>query len=168
MPELSGKGPKARSVGGESLPPMILPQHGLTRFLRVRLEVQDGALRWMRPRTLLGIVPLGTLRWAMPLGEVDLLRLRRATPRPVRLASGLLLLAVPLFVLPWWVAVPVMLFGAWVLLVSLGPALEVKTTSGKRHRVAVCFGHQIDADLFIEAVSDFTATRRQGRGSSGA
>ena len=27
------------------LPPMVLPQHGLTRYLRVTLAVEDGVLR---------------------------------------------------------------------------------------------------------------------------
>jgi hypothetical protein len=45
------------------------------------------------------------------------------------------------------------LFGIWVTLVSLGPHLEVGTLSGKRHRVGVCFGHQIDAELYAAAVN---------------
>jgi hypothetical protein len=45
------------------------------------------------------------------------------------------------------------IFGIWVTLVSLGPHLEVGTLSGKRHRVGVCFGHQIDAELYAAAVN---------------
>ena len=34
--------------------------------------------------------------------------------------------------------------------------LEVTTRSGQRHRANVCFSHQLDAELFIEAVTDLS------------
>jgi hypothetical protein len=132
---------------------MVLPQHGLTRYLRVRLEVVDGVLRWERPRTMLGIVPLGISRLGIPLAHVRGLRLRQRAMRPFRLIPGLLLIGLPLFVLPWWAAVPLMVIGVWVTFVSLGPRLEIDTRAGKHHRTGVCPGHQFDADLFIEAVN---------------
>lgn len=137
----------------EHLPPMVLPQHGLTRYLRVRLEVTDGELCWERPRALLGIIPVGVGRLGIPLAQVRGLRLRQPAVRPFRLVVGLLLIGLPPFVLPWWAAVPLLLVGVWVTLVSLGPRLEIDTHTGKRHRTGVCFGHQFDADLFIEAVN---------------
>ena len=46
------------------LPETRLPQHNLTRYIRVRLEVSDGVLRWQLPRTLLGVVMSALLRFA--------------------------------------------------------------------------------------------------------
>ncbi len=136
----------------ENLPPMILPQHGLTRYLRIRLEVDNGVLRWECPRTILGIVPLMRRQWSVPIGSLRSLQLRQPVLRPVRLAAGLTLIVLPWFLVPWWAAGPLLVLGLWVTLVSLGPALEI-ATAGKRHRAGVCFGHQFDADLFVEAVT---------------
>jgi hypothetical protein len=137
-----------------NLPPMTIPQHGLTRYLRVRLEVDDGVLRWEQPRTVLGVVPVGHRRVAVPLEQVTSLRLQRPGRRPIRLAAGLLMMGLPAFFLPWWAAVPVIILGGWVTLVALGPALRADTVAGKHYHTGVCFGHQFDADLFIEAAND--------------
>lgn len=152
MSEPTNTGAAAGSAEDLSLPPMLLPQHGLARFLRVELEVDAGVLRWRRPRTVLGVLPLGVSRLEMPLADISNLHLQTRPLRPGRLAAGFLLVALPFFFLPWWMALLLVISGVWVILVSLGPQLEVTTASGKRHRAAVCFGHQFDADLFIEAV----------------
>ncbi len=157
MTEARVIGPRSGRAPREDLPPLLLPQHGLTRYLRVRLGVEDGELRWERPRTLLGIVPLGTRRLAVPLGELSSLRLRRSTPRPVRLTIGVLLIGLPFALVPWWLALPLLLIGVWVTLVALGPGLEIVTSAGRRRNAAVCFGHEFDADLFVEAVHDLIA-----------
>jgi hypothetical protein len=56
---------------------MVLPQHGLTRYLHVRLGVTEGVLWWERPRTALGIVPIGTERVEVSLDELRSLRLHQ-------------------------------------------------------------------------------------------
>jgi hypothetical protein len=33
-------------------------------------------------------------------------------------------------------------------------ALRRQTEAGARHRTSVCFGHEFDADLFVDAVDD--------------
>ena len=155
-------GTKRRGPGQEQLREMLLPQHGLARYRRIRLDVTAGVLRWQHPRTLLGIVPFGRIRVELPLGDLESVHLQRPAFRALPLAGGLLLLAVPLFVIPWWIAVPLMVVGAWAALVSFGPQLVVLTRAGKRHRAAVCFGHQLDADLFVAAVEEFIDLRRAG------
>lgn len=142
-----------------NLPPMTLPQHRLARYLRVRLEVDHGVLQWVRPRTLAGLVPVGTRQMSLPIWEVRSLRLHRASLRPARLFTGLALVVVPFAALRWWMALPGAVVGVWVIVVSLGPRLEVVTRTGERHEAAVCVGHQLDAGLFIDAVQDLIGSR---------
>ena len=126
-----------------SLPPILVPQHNLARYRRVRLEVTDGVFRWDEPRTVLGIIPVGRRagRWATSLLAV------------AAAVVGFLLL-------PWWLAVPLLLVALWVLVVSTGPYLEARTLSGGRRRVAVCFGHKIDAELFMAGLADIVSEAR--------
>ncbi|MBN2114395.1 MAG: hypothetical protein JW785_09740 [Acidimicrobiia bacterium] len=131
---------------------MTLPVHGLVRYLRADLGAGDGRLRWKVPRAILGIIPAGARRVEVPVAEVESTRLGRAV-RPVSFLAGLAGIALPFFFLPWWAALPILLVGLWVVLVSLGPRLEVRTRAGKRHRVNVCFSHQLDADLYVAAVA---------------
>ncbi len=140
----------AAGTGG-FIPRTVLPTHNLTRYLRLKMEVNDGVLRWEVPRALFGIIPIGTHRLALPVAEVESATIGRAA-RPLLLVLGLAAIAVPPFFTPWWVMVPMILLGVWLTLVSLGPRLEVWTVTGERHRAPVCFGHQFDADLFAEAV----------------
>ena len=147
--------------GGDRLPPMLVPQHNLARYLRVRLEVLDGILRWLAPRTILGIVPIGTKRFELPVAEVAAMRISRVV-RPLHLVLGLACVVVP-FVLGWrWFAViPMVILGLWLILIGFGPRLEVLTRAGRRHRVAVCFGHALDAELFIAGVDDIARMKRE-------
>jgi hypothetical protein len=138
------------------VPETTLPMHNLTRYLRARVGVTDGVLQWAVPRTLLGVAPIGTRRLALPIEDVRSARMRRGV-HPVRFLFGLACVAVPPFFTPWWVMVPLILLGIWVILVSLGPHLEVETLSGRKHRAGVCFGHQIDAELYAAAVNDLAA-----------
>lgn len=150
-----------------TLPPVRLPQHGTTRYLRVEFEVEDGVVRWVTPRTILGIVPIGTRRIEVPIEGVGALRLRRVV-HPVRLVVGAACILVPPALALWWAAVPLAVFGLWVILVSVGPHLEMVTSAGTKHRAAVCFGHQIDAELYVDAVGGFAAeARRSASAGSG-
>lgn len=141
-------------------PPITMPMHGLTRYLKARVEVTEGVLRWEVPRTLLGVVPLGVRRVAVAVAEVGSVRVSR-TVRPLRLVAGVAIVVAPFLLGWWWAAVPMVLVGLWVTLVSLGPQLEVVTVAGARHRAAICFGHQIDAEVYIEAVNDLAQQARQ-------
>ena len=135
---------------------MTLPMHGLTRYLRVRVEVSDGVVRWRLPYTLLGLVPIGQRNVAVPIAEVRSVGVGRGV-WPWRLLVGLGLIVAPWFLLPWWAAVPLLVVGLWVTVVALGPRLVLITRAGRRHRAAVCFGHKLDADLYIAAVEDLIA-----------
>jgi hypothetical protein len=140
----------------DGLPPLVLPQHNLTRYLRVRLEVAGGLLRVAAPRTLLGLVSLGVRRLEIPIADVVVLNVGRRV-RPLRLLIGIACIVVPSVLAPWWVILPMVIAGLWVILVSLGPQLEVVTASGRRHRAGVCFSHQIDGELFAGAVNQLAA-----------
>jgi hypothetical protein len=76
------------------------------------------------------------------------------------LLVGLGFVVLPWFLVPWWAALPLLILGLWVTLVALGPQLALRTHSGAQHRAAVCFGHQLDAELYIAAVEDLAATSR--------
>jgi hypothetical protein len=145
-----------------SLPPIIVPTHGLTRYLRVRLGVTDGVMWWEVPRTILGVVPAGVRRIDVPVDDVGSLQVHR-TVRPFGVLVGVALLVTPLVLGWWWLALPMGVFGLWVILVALGPRLEVETGAGRRETAAVCFGHQFDAELFIDAVTDMAAEERRAK-----
>ncbi len=149
----SDHSPLETSRAALDLPPMVLPTHSLARYIRTRLDVTDGVLRWQVARTLVKIVPIGSRRIEIPLGDVDALRLLNPG-NPIRVVAGLACLITPFFVLDWWAALPIAILLTWIVSIMLGPRLEVTTRSGTRHRANVCFSHQFDAELFIEAVGD--------------
>lgn len=133
---------------------MVVPAHGLARWVHARLGMADGVLRWEIPVTLLGIVPLGRRRVDVPAAEVTDIGVRR-TARPISLLIGLTAMVLPLLAgWAWWLTLITAPLGLWIVLVSLGPRLRVVTTTGEDHKVSVCFAHQIDADLYIAAVED--------------
>jgi hypothetical protein len=139
-------------------PPITIPTHQLTRYLRVRVAVVDEELQWEVPTTLLGVVPVGVKQVTIPVGEVqsiDMGRTVRAGPLPI----GIAMIVAPWIFLPWWVALPVAVAGLWVAVVALGPQLVVVTRSGGRHRAAVCFGHQFDADLYMDVVKELSTAK---------
>jgi hypothetical protein len=140
---------------------MTLPQHGLARYRRVRLEVTRGVLCWRETRALLGVVPAGVRRGEVPIGEVESTGWRKAV-HPVRTVVGVACVVVPWFLTPWWAALPLTPFGLWVMLVSLGPHLEVVTGKGASHRIAVCLSHSMDADLFLDGVGALAAEAARG------
>ena len=138
---------------------MTVPTHGLTRYLRVRLEVASGVLRWDVPRTLLGVVPVGVRHIAVPVADVQSLEVRRVV-RPFSLVVGALCIVAPLVLGLWWVAVPMFILGVWVILGSLGPRLDAVTRSGAVEHAIVCFSHQLDAELYMTAVTDLAEQTR--------
>ncbi len=150
-------------AGASWLSEMQLPQHNLTRHLRVRLSVADGAMVWVAPRTIMGVVPIGVRRLDIPVDDIAAVRLSDRILRPQRLPVAAALIALPPFFLPWWLMVPLIPIGLWMLLVSLGPRLEAETRSGRTHRAAVCFGHKIDAEVFIAAVEDIADEAQAAR-----
>jgi hypothetical protein len=82
--------------------------------------------------------------------------------QPVRFGFGAACIAVPLMFDLWWLAIPMTLFGLWLLLISLGQQLEVLTTAGTRHRAPVCFNHQLDGELYAHAVMRMADEPREG------
>ncbi len=140
-----------------SVPRTTLPIHGTTRYIRTYLEVDNGVLKWEVPRTLLGMVPIGSRMIDVPIADVAGVRMRRFAPHPIRTAIGVALVVAPWFLLPWWAAAPLLILGLWTILTALGPHLEVTTKSGMTHRSPVCFRHSFDAELYIAAVEDMIA-----------
>ena len=141
-----------------SVPPMIMPAHGLVRYCRTKVEVDDGVVRWDMPRTLLGVLPLGSRSVAVAVDDVASIRIDRVV-RWFDLTMGLALMIAPWFFLPWWASSLLLILGTWVALVSLGPELEIETRSGTKHGAAVCPGHELDAELYITAVEDLAGLR---------
>ncbi len=138
----------------DSVPRTTLPVHGTTRYIRTHLQVDDGILKWEVPKTLLGMIPIGSRLIAIPVADVKSVALRRVVPRPVRLGIGAALIVIPWFFLPWWAAVPLLILGLWTALIATGPHLQLETSGGEIHRSPVCFGHSLDAELYIAAVED--------------
>ena len=65
-------------TGRAQAPPIRVPTHGLTRYLRATIEVSDETVRWAVPRTILGLVPAG-VRWiAVPVADVASIGVGRA------------------------------------------------------------------------------------------
>ena len=141
---------------GEQAPPMTVPVHGLTRYLRVTVAVIDRVVRWTVPRTVAGIVPIGMRRVTVPIEDVQRISIGRAF-HPVRLLLGLAAMVAPWFLLPWWLAVPLLILGGWVVLTTLGPHLILSRRSGRTHRAAVCYDHQFDAELYVDVVNELSA-----------
>lgn len=148
--------------GPLQVPRITVPVHALARYLRVRLEVTDGMLRWEVPRTLLGIVPIGVHHISVPVGDVRSLRVHRVV-RPLSLFVGVACIVLPLVLGLWWAAVPLVIVGLWLVLVSIGPRLEVVTDTGAKRHTSVCFSHRIDAELYMAAVRDVAEQARESR-----
>ena len=142
-----------------SVPPIVVPTHGLARWVRNELGVTDGVMRWRLTQTLVGVVPLRTRQVAVPAADVAEIGVGRAV-RPLGLAVGLATIVLPL-VLGWgWWALLTFPLGVWICLVALGPQMGAVTSRGHHYRVDVCFAHQIDADLYMDAVRDIAAKSR--------
>jgi hypothetical protein len=144
------------------VPPITVPVHRLARYMRVRLEVADGVVRWEMPRALLGVIPVGVRHVAVPVADVQSLRVRRAV-RPVNLMAGIACVVVPMVFGLWWLLLPMLILGVWVILVSLGPRLDVVARSGSEGRASVCFSHQLDAELYMAAVTDLAEQAHEGQ-----
>lgn len=162
MVEVDDVGGGDANSARQQVPWMTVPTHRLTRYLRVGLEVTDGVLRWDVPRTLLGVVPVGTRHVSLPVADVRSLQVHRVV-RWINLVVGAACIVVPLVFGIWWFAAPMAIFGIWVILVSLGPRLDVVTESGMTGHASVCFSHQLDAELYMAAVTDLAEEARNGR-----
>lgn len=144
---------------GAFLPSVTLPTNNLTRYMRIRMGVDDGVLNGEVPRTLLGILPLGTRRITAPIEEVRGVSIARSLD-PLGGGAAAALILLPWFVLPWWAATLLLIVGLWVLAVAWGPKLSIVTTGGKRHTARICFGHELDGELFAEALNRTAAEAR--------
>ncbi|HEX6887787.1 MAG TPA: hypothetical protein VF143_06745 [Candidatus Nanopelagicales bacterium] len=153
-----------RSQGGSvQLPPTVLPLNRATPRYRARLEATDGVLRWETPRTLLGLLRVGTRRVALPLADITDVRSRLGV-HPARLAVGLALLAAILTGPPAW-AIPVLAAPAGLLLMMAPDAeLVVRTTDGRTRRLAICVLHRMDVGLVAAALADLTGSPRDAAG----
>ncbi len=142
----------------DSVPLTTLPVHGSTRYIRTRIEVDDGLVRWEVPRTILGMIPAGSRFIEVPVAEVASVQMRRVVPHPIRILMGVGLAVAPWSLLPWWLSVPPLILGLWTILIALGPHLELVTVGGEVHRAPVCFRHSLDAELYIAALEDMISS----------
>jgi hypothetical protein len=149
------------------LPLTTLPLNTLTPYLRARVEVTDDVLRWESPRPVLGFIPVGTQRVALPLATIGSVR-SRYTVHPDRLVVGLALMLLPLLWPTWAVIVPSMLAGAVLLMMAPAAQLDVRATASSAYRLTICLRHKMDVDLVAAALEDLTGLvphpRQQRRG----
>ncbi len=146
-----------------SVSPMVIPAHNLARWVRTEMAIANGVMEWQVPRTILGVLPFRRDRIAASTADVEGIAVTRAVRRPVSLTIGLATIVAP-FILGWgWWGLLTVPFGLWISLVSLGPRMVATTFDGSRLPADVCFGHQIDADLYIAAVHDIGAEIRAQR-----
>jgi hypothetical protein len=82
---------------------------------------------------------------------------------PLHLVIGLAGVILPWVFLPWWASVPLLILGLWIVLVALGPQLLLRTRSSRTYRAPVCFGHQLDAELYISVVEELAAGSGDGQ-----
>lgn len=144
------------------LPPTVLPLNTITPYLRARLEVADDCLRWESPRTVLGIIPIGSRRVEIPLGAIKSVGARYGV-YPVRLLLGAGLLAVPFLVTTWWAAAGTLAAAGALLLLAPAARLDVVTADGRAHRLGICIRHRLDVDLIAAALDDLiTPTNPSG------
>jgi hypothetical protein len=151
----------AAGTAALSLPRITVPQSRMTPYLRAWVEVSDGVLRWQVPRALLGVVPIGTRHIEIPLEAVRSVRVLRAPAMLGRFLAALVV-AVVLLIAFGWIAVPFVLVGVWLVLVSNRPHLEVETFDGRRQRAAFCLDAQIDAELYAISVNELADEARRG------
>ena len=142
----------------DSVPRTTLPVHGSTRYIRTKIEVDEGVVRWEVPRTVLGMIAIGSRFIEVPVEDVASVQMRRVVVQPSRLLTGAVLAVAPWFLLPWWLSVPVLLLGLWTILIALGPHLEMVTSGGVVHRTPVCFRHSLDGDLYVAALDDMISS----------
>lgn len=135
------------------VPPTTLPMNTITPYLRARLEVVDDTLRWQTPRTVLGLVPIGAERVALPLQTITGVQ-ARYTVHPVRLLLGLGLLVVPVAVPVVWVGLPALAVAVVLLLLAPAAQLRVVSANGRRDDLGVCIRHKLDVDLIAAALTD--------------
>jgi hypothetical protein len=143
---------------GLDVPPMTVPAHNLARWIHSKLEVRNGMMRWEVPRTIVGLVPVGKRLIEVPAADISHIRMGRAV-RPLGLTAGILAILLPLWLGWGWWAVLTIPLGLWTILVALGPRMEATTHTGRAYRADVCFGHAIDADLYMAAVEDIASPR---------
>jgi hypothetical protein len=139
-----------------------VPTHNLTRYLRTTVEVSDNTVRWEVPHTILGLFPVGNRQVVVPVDDVASIRVGRRV-RPLRFLIGLGGAILPWFFLPWWASLLLLIVGLWIVLVALGPQLILATHKSETHQAPVCFGHQLDAELYISVVEDLAAESAVGQ-----
>lgn len=144
-----------------SLPRITVAQSRMTPYLRAWVEVTGDVLRWQVPRTLLGVLPIGTRHIDIPIASVRSVRVLRAPLMLGRLIVDVLA-SIALIVAFGWIAVPVVIIGTWLVLVSNRPHLEVEALDGTRHRAAFCLDAQLDAELYAMSVNDLAEEARRG------
>lgn len=139
------------------VPPMIVPAHNLARWIHSKLEVRNGTMRWEVPRTIVGLLPVGKRLIEVPAADISQIRVGRVA-RPLGLATGIAGIVLPLWLGWGWWAILTIPLGLWIILVALGPRMVATTHAGHTYHADVCFGHAIDADLYIAAVEDIASS----------
>jgi hypothetical protein len=116
----------------------ILRTNTMSFYLRSRLVLDADALHVTTPRTILGLVPIGTRTWDIPLERLAGVRIT-VVVRIERVLVAAALLAVAIFVgLPWLATMALAAVAAILLFLGVALGMRMKDRDGARLTVPVC------------------------------
>ena len=144
---------------------MVLPVFRPTPYLRVRISINDRALRIEHRPAFLGFVPLRRRRIEIPLGQFASGRVKTFV-RLDCVAAVVAIAAVMLLVeLPVAAIVPLAILGIFELLLSIpNRALRVERADGRSWTIPICRDYAFDASLaFLDAEQRRDAQRSAAR-----
>lgn len=107
-------------------------------YLRSRLLLHADALNVTTPRTILGLVPIGTRTWDIPLERLAGVR-TTVVVRIERVLVAAALLAVAIFTgLPWLATVALAAVAAILLFLGVALGMRFEERDGGKFTVPVC------------------------------
>jgi hypothetical protein len=169
MTSVAGAGQRGEVSAGETRPGRPRPRHTgrwvlrsniLTFYLRSRVTLQPEQLRVVTHRTLLGIVPLGTLTREIALDALESVSVRLVV-RPARLVVATGLVGAALLVpMPMLVRLVALLLAVALVFLGIALGIRVKTRDGERFAVPVCVVQRGAAGAAVQQVERALRARR--------
>ncbi len=146
--------PTANTRAGSAAPllEVSLITNGVSWYLRSRLAVGRAGLTVATPRTVLGLVPVGTRRLEAPLGDVEAIALGVGIRLDRLAAAGLLTAALVTGRLERLPAVFVGVGAIALVLLGVHAAMKIRLVDRAGLDVPVCLAHLSRARRFIAGV----------------
>ena len=128
---------------------MVLPVHGITRYLRVRITTYDDVLVIEDRRSLFGLIPLWRRRMEVANGEISSGEVHNVVRATCLLASIALL--APIFAAnpPMGVSAILGLAAAPMAFLAFVKGLRVTRSDGRRWTFPMCRYYAFDAELAL-------------------